>query len=108
MGQVDDDLNYAWDNIPRRVSVSSFYMDETEVTNQFWLEYVWWLQRIYGSSYPEIVERALPDTAAWRNKLAYNEPMVNYYLRHPAYRDYPVVGVSCCRQTTSASGDLIA
>ena len=35
MGQVDDDLNYAWDNIPRRVSVSSFYMDETEVTNQF-------------------------------------------------------------------------
>ena len=94
MGQVDDDLNYAWDNIPRRVSVSSFYMDETEVTNQFWLEYVWWLQRVYGSSYPEIVERALPDTAAWRNKLAYNEPMVNYYLRHPAYRDYPVVGVS--------------
>ena len=94
MGQVDDDLNYAWDNIPRRVSVSSFYMDETEVTNQFWLEYLWWLQRIYGSSYPEIVERALPDTASWRNKLAYNEPMVNYYLRHPAYRDYPVVGVS--------------
>ena len=94
MGQVDDDLNYAWDNIPRRVSVSSFYMDETEVTNQFWLEYVWWLQRVYGSSYPEIVERALPDTASWRNKLAYNEPMVNYYLRHPAYRDYPVVGVS--------------
>ena len=94
MGQVDDDLNYAWDNIPRRVSVSSFYMDETEVTNQFWLEYLWWLQRVYGSSYPEIVERALPDTASWRNKLAYNETMVKYYLRHPAYRDYPVVGVS--------------
>ena len=94
MGQVDDDLNYAWDNIPRRTTVSSFYMDETEVTNHFWTEYLAWLQRIYGSSYPEIVERALPDTAAWRNKLAYNEPMVNFYLRHPAYRDYPVVGVS--------------
>ena len=40
------------------------------------------------------MERALPDTASWRNKLAYNELMVNYYLRHPAYRDYPVVGVS--------------
>ena len=94
MGQVDDDLNYAWDNIPRRTTVSSFYMDETEVTNHFYTEYLSWLQRIYGSSYPEIVERALPDTASWRNKLAYNEPMVNYYLRHPAYRDYPVVGVS--------------
>ena len=36
----------------------------------------------------------MPDTAAWRNKLAHNESMVKYYLRHPAYRDYPVVGVS--------------
>lgn len=99
MGQVDDDLNYTWDNLPRRTTVSSFYMDETEVTNHFWLEYLAWLQRIYGSSYPEIVERALPDTAAWRNKLAYNEPMVNYYLRHPSYRDYPVVGVSWLQAT---------
>ncbi len=99
MGSVDDDLNYEWDNIPRRSTVSSFYMDETEVTNHFYLEYTSWLNRVYGSSYPEIVERALPDTAAWRNKLAYNEPMVNYYLRHPAYRDYPVVGVSWLQAT---------
>ena len=32
MGQVDDDLNYAWDNIPD-ASASRLYMDETEVTN---------------------------------------------------------------------------
>ena len=99
MGQVEDDLTNNWDNSPRRVTVSSFYMDETEVTNMFWLEYLEWLDRIYGNSFPEIVERALPDTLAWREKLAYNEPMVNYYLRHPAYRDYPVVGVSW-RQAT--------
>ena len=99
MGQVEDDLTNNWDNSPRRVTVSSFYMDETEVTNMFWLEYLEWLERIYGNSFPEIVERALPDTLAWREKLAYNEPMVNYYLRHPAYRDYPVVGVSW-RQAT--------
>ena len=94
MGQVEDDLTNNWDNSPRRVTVSSFYMDETEVTNMFWLEYLEWLDRIYGNSFPEIVERALPDTLAWREKLAYNEPMVKYYLRHPAYREYPVVGVS--------------
>ena len=99
MGQVEDDLTNNWDNSPRRVTVSSFYLDETEVTNMFWLEYLEWLDRIYGNSFPEIVERALPDTLAWREKLAYNEPMVNYYLRHPAYRDYPVVGVSW-RQAT--------
>ena len=99
MGQVEDDLTNNWDNSPRRVTVSSFYMDETEVTNMFWLEYLDWLDRIYGNSFPEIVERALPDTLAWREKLAYNEPMVDYYLRHPAYREYPVVGVSW-RQAT--------
>ncbi len=99
MGSVEDDLTYGWDNIPRRTTVSSFYMDETEVTNHFWCEYLNWLERVYGSSYPEIVERALPDTASWRNKLAYNEPLVNYYLRHPAYRDYPVVGVNWLQAT---------
>ncbi len=94
MGQVEDDLTFNWDNIPRRVTIPSFYMDETEVTNLYWLEYLSWLQRVYGSSYPEVVARALPDTLVWREKLAFNEPFVDYYLRHPAYRDYPVVGIS--------------
>ena len=94
MGQVEDDLTMNWDNIPRRVTVPSFYMDETEVTNSFWLEYLYWLNRVYGDSYREVVQRALPDTLVWREKLAYNEPYVNYYLRHPAYQDYPVVGIS--------------
>ena len=94
MGQVEDDLTSNWDNIPRRVTVPSFYMDEAEVTNSFWLEYLYWLNRVYGDSYREVVQRALPDTLVWREKLAFNEPYVDYYLRHPAYQDYPVVGVS--------------
>ena len=94
MVQVEDDLTGAWDNIPRRVTVSSFYMDEVEVTNFYWLEYLFWLNRVYGDGFPEIVDRAKPDTLVWRDPRAYNEPYVNYYLRHPAYRDYPVVGVS--------------
>ena len=94
MGQIEDDLTMNWDNIPRRVTVPSFYMDEAEVTNSFWLEYLYWLNRVYGDSYREVVQRALPDTLVWREKLAYNEPHVDYYLRHPAYQNYPVVGVS--------------
>lgn len=94
MGRVEDDLNFAWDNIPRRVTVSSFYMDETEVTNQYWLDYLHWLKLVYGDTYPELINRALPDTNIWREVTEYNEPYVDYYLRHPAYRDYPVVGVS--------------
>lgn len=94
MGRVVDDVNYNWNNIPRRVTVSSFYIDETEVKNIDWREYLYWLNRVYGQDYPEVHKKALPDTLVWRSKLAYNEPYVEYYLRHPAYNDYPVVGIN--------------
>ncbi len=94
MGRVIDDVNYDWNNVPRRVTVSSFYIDESEITNLHWREYLYWLRRIYGADYPEVYKKALPDTLVWRSKLAYNEPYVDYYLRHPAYMDYPVVGVN--------------
>ena len=42
----------------------------------------------------ELYYNALPDTLVWRSPLSYNEPYVQNYLRHPAYQDYPVVGVS--------------
>jgi gliding motility-associated lipoprotein GldJ len=93
MGRVEDDVMYDWNNRPRRVTVSSFYMDQTEVTNFHWLEYLYWISRAY-QSYPMIYKNALPDTLVWRSPLGFNEKYVDYYLRHPAYRDYPVVGVS--------------
>ncbi len=94
MGRVEQDVMYDWDNIPRRVTVSSFYMDETEVTNLAYREYLYWLNRVYSYSYPEVYEKALPDTLVWRSELAYNEPYVETYFRHPSYNFYPVVGVS--------------
>ncbi|MGY6560576.1 MAG: SUMF1/EgtB/PvdO family nonheme iron enzyme [Luteibaculaceae bacterium] len=93
MGRVEEDVTYEWDNQPRRVTVSSFYMDETEVTNFYWLEYLHWIKRVFPDN-REIYQKALPDTLVWRDKMAYNEPKVQYYLRHPSYRDYPVVGVN--------------
>lgn len=96
MGRVEQDVNYDWNTIPRRVTVSSFYIDETEIRNLDYLEYLHWLNRIYGADdvMKEVYIRALPDTLVWRSRLAYNEPYVDYYLRHPSYRDYPVVGVN--------------
>lgn len=94
MGQTEQDVPFDWNNVPQRKTISSFYMDETEVTNFHWMEYLYWLRRVYGPDYPEIVEKALPDTNVWRRKLGYNEPYVENYLRHPSYRDYPVVGVN--------------
>ncbi len=94
MGAAGEDVTYDWNAIPRRITVSSFYMDETEVTNINYREYLYWLDRVFGESYPEVFMEALPDTLVWREELAYNEPYVETYFRHPSYDNYPVVGVN--------------
>ena len=94
MGVTDQDVTYEWNNVSRRVTVSSFYMDETEISNTDYREYMYWTARVFGETYPEVWKRTLPDTLVWREELTYNEPLVETYLRHPAYDDYPVVGVS--------------
>ena len=93
MGRAEQEVTFDWDNTPRRVTVRSFYMDETEVTNQHWRDYMHWTERTF-SDFPLILKKATPDENVWRSKLGYNEPLAEYYLRHPAYQDYPVVGVS--------------
>jgi len=94
MGVTDQDVIYEWNGIPRRVTVSSFYMDETEVSNINYKEYLYWLRRVFGESYPEVLMNALPDTLVWREELSFNEPFVETYFRHPSYDEYPVVGVN--------------
>ncbi len=97
MGQTDEDVMGDWNNIPRRVSVPSFYMDKTEVANVHYREYLYWLNKVFDASDPAnqpILNAALPDTLVWRSELSYNEPLVEFYLRHPGFNDYPVVGVT--------------
>ncbi|MFN2456645.1 MAG: SUMF1/EgtB/PvdO family nonheme iron enzyme [Chitinophagaceae bacterium] len=98
MGQTEEDVMGEWNNIPRRVSVPSFYMDRTEVANVHYREYIHWLNRIFDVEADPgnraILDGALPDTLVWRSELSYNEPLVEYYFRHPGFNDYPVVGVS--------------
>jgi gliding motility-associated lipoprotein GldJ len=95
MGRSEEDFMRDWNNTPARVTVASFYMDENEVTNADYREYLYWLRRVYDYGYyPQIYQSALPDTLVWRDKLGYNETYVENYLRHPAYNFYPVVGVS--------------
>ncbi len=94
MGVTQEDVMFEWNNVARRVTVQSFFMDETEVTNIDYREYTYWMNRVYGESYPEVARAALPDTLVWLEELAYNDPMVQNYFRYPAYDMYPVVGVN--------------
>lgn len=46
MGRVQDDVMHDWNNTPTQQHVQSFYMDETEVTNKMYMEYLDWLKGI--------------------------------------------------------------
>lgn len=94
MGRTEQDVMRDWNARASKKTVASFYMDRTEVTNLHWLEYMYWMKRVYNKTYPHVYKKCLPDTLSWRSALGYREKYVNYYLRHPSYADYPVVGVS--------------
>ena len=62
-----------------------------------YMEYLDWLETVFPLSEPryrQIYEGALPDTLVWRNTLGYMEELTTNYLRHPAYAEYPVVGIN--------------
>jgi len=93
MGAKEEDVMSDWNNLPTRVTVPSFFIDETEVANVHYREYTYWLENTFSGD-SAVMKRALPDSLCWRAELAYNEPYVEYYFRFPAYNFYPVVGVS--------------
>jgi len=69
---------------------NNLFMDETEICNLDYLEYLHWCYRKDKEQY----KKARPDTACWLNSEFNYKCLVEYYLRHVANRDYPVVGLS--------------
>ena len=97
MGHVQDDVMGDWNSTPKRVQIRTFFMDEAEVSNNEYVFYLQWLEKVFPPSNPKykhIYSSALPDTLSWLNTLSNNELLTENYLRHPAYANYPVVGVS--------------
>lgn len=177
MGPSDEDPAYAFSARNRSVSISGFWMDATEITNNQYRQFVWWVRdsiaakklgyvkadgdgneqvdwakmktvkwndpkimeqmadlilapedRVFGKKEIDaskliyhsetfdlkeaakrenankprstfIVkrdEKIYPDTLAWIRDFSYsyNEPMTKRYFSHPAFGNYPVVGVN--------------
>lgn len=61
-------------------------MAATEVSNK---EYRSFLEDVTGE-----IASLIPDTTVWNRKGSFNAPYVKYYFKHPAYDNYPVVGVT--------------
>lgn len=97
MGQVQDDVMFDWNTTPKKLHVRSFFMDEAEVTNSEYFLYVQYIKDVFPPSednYRNIYSSVLPDTLVWRKSLGNTDILSENYFRHPAYSDYPVVGVS--------------
>jgi gliding motility-associated lipoprotein GldK len=177
MGPSDEDVNYAFTSRNKQVSISGFWMDATEITNNEYRQYTNWVKdsiagrllnlvkqsgdgseeldwtkikaikwndkatlekldamivtpdnRIFGKKefdpikivyhsevfdFKEAAKRenanvargkfivkydipVYPDTLVWVRDFSYsyNEPMAKQYFSHPAFGNYPVVGVT--------------
>ena len=172
IGGNDQDINNSFVQQPKSVSISGFYMDDTEVTNNEYRQFVEWIkdslaharldhfiesedesgqqridwkqkidwtdetledlyykgnERFAGKKEFDVRKLAFeynwrdwkamsgekfgarnnnamkkdkvmiyPDTMVWIRDFtyAYNEPMTRNYFWHPAFDDYPVVGVN--------------
>ena len=102
MGQVQDDVMFDWNTTPNKMHIRSFYMDEAEVTNSEYLLFVQYTKDVFPPEDPKfkhIYNSVLPDTLVWRKGLGNTDLLSENYLRHPAYADYPVVGVSWLQAT---------
>ncbi|MCL2167599.1 MAG: SUMF1/EgtB/PvdO family nonheme iron enzyme [Lentimicrobiaceae bacterium] len=105
MGNMDQDVMFDYTNVPHKVTIASFYMDECEISNIDYLEYLNWLKKVFvdnSSGLQGVYERALPDENCWRTPTGFMEDRVQNYFRSPAYRYYPVVGVSWIQATQYA------
>lgn len=96
MGQADQDVPATFINMNKQVTIGGFYMDETEITNN---EYRQFMNAMLTDSSALGVEYLMtelyPDTTVWMRDFSHHmgDPMMEYYYAHPAFDDYPVVGV---------------
>lgn len=72
-------------------SVRAFYMSATEITNLQYAEFLYYLKI---NNEVEKLEIAAIDTSCWTSGVYKSTALAKYYGTHPAYHDYPVVGIS--------------
>jgi formylglycine-generating enzyme len=98
MGQADEDIAATHINYNKQVTIGSFYMDDTEITNNEYRQFINSILedsiQTLGESY--IMSALYPDTTVWVRDFAHHmgDPMMTYYYSHPAFDNYPVVGVT--------------
>lgn len=97
MGQADEDVPATQINFNKQVTIGPFFMDDTEITNNEYRQFTEYINEGSEVELPEgmSVEDLIPDTTVWVRDFTHHmgDPMMVYYWSHPAFDNYPVVGV---------------
>lgn len=98
MGPSDQDMQYAYTTKAKTVSVQAFYMDQTEITNNEYRQFVEWVRdsivrRILGSGQDEefLVSENMygepidPPALNWDKSIEYDDPEIRQILDPEIY-----------------------
>ena len=97
MGQADQDVAASMINFNKQITIGPFFMDDTEITNNEYRQFIEAVMtdsvQAEGEDY--VMSELYPDTTVWVRDFAHHmgDPMMEYYFWHPAFDNYPVVGV---------------
>jgi gliding motility-associated lipoprotein GldK len=123
MGQADEDVPATQINFNKQITIGGFYMDDTEITNNEYRMFIevlksgdtaesnlfgkldkemrnmpgdWNSSKLINLQFEDLIKKVYPDTMCWMRDYAHHmgDPMMEYYYAHPAFDEYPVVGVS--------------
>ena len=91
LGSQEEDVMAFRDNMERTVSISTFWIDETEMSNNDYKEFLFAMKkRVNGDS----LKKLEPSEKVWRGAMTFNDVYESYYFRFPGFNFYPVAGVS--------------
>jgi formylglycine-generating enzyme len=97
MGQADEDVPQTKVNQNKQISIGAFYMDDTEITNNEYRQFIdlYLKDSVATLTLEYIMQELYPDTTVWMKDFTHHmgDPMTEYYYSHPAFDDYPVIGI---------------
>lgn len=97
LGSQEEDVMAFRDNLERTVSISNFYMDETEITNNDFREFLFDMKKRVSA---DSLLKLEPSENVWTGAMSFNDMYQSYYFRFPGFNFYPVAGVSWSQANT--------
>ncbi|EAZ81878.2 gliding motility lipoprotein GldJ [Algoriphagus machipongonensis] len=91
LGTQEEDVMAFRDNLERTVTISNFYMDETEITNNDYREFLFNMKKNVSA---DSILKLEPSEDVWSGEMSFNDLYQSYYFRFPGFNFYPVAGVS--------------